>query len=223
MRKLSEEELNKIRKAIAVKELTSAEILLEVYDHYVSHLESKSVEEFEVELFELEQKFTYGYCHALQGKLFKSAKKEIFGLQWSLFKSYFSWPRIVFTAAFLTISLFMWSWLDEKTRMITLFIPFALSAILTIGIVINSFRKVRRVRKYIKCTQKIESTFAIWIFQPMLILAAPFSLMSSSGPDSNIITDEYLPAVSFLFLIIYSGFFLTLLETWKIKSKTALI
>jgi hypothetical protein len=206
-RKLNQVGLNQIQKAIAVKDLSSAEILMEVYDHYVSHLESKSVEEFKVELFELEQKFTYGYCHALQGKLFKSAKKEIFGLQWSLFKSYFSWPRIVLTAAFLILSLFVWSYLGEKTRMITLFIPFALSSILTIGIVINSFRKVGRVRKYIKSTQKIESTFAIWIFQPMLILAAPFSLMSSSGPDSNIITDEYLPAVSFLFLIIYLGFF----------------
>jgi hypothetical protein len=212
-RKLSQAELSRIQKAIAVKDLTSAEILMEIYDHYVSLLESKATEEFDEELFELEQKFTYGYCHALQGKLFKSAKKEIFGLQWSLFKSYFSWPRIVLTAAFLILSLFIWSYLGEKTRMITLFIPFALSSMLTLGIVINSFRKVRKVRKYIKSTQKIESTFAIWIFQPMLILAAPFSLMSSSGPDSNIITDEYLPAVSFLFLIIYSGFFLTLLET----------
>lgn len=100
IRELNEEELNQIQKAIAVKDLTSAEILMEVYDHYVSHLESKSAAEFEDELFELEQKFTYSYCHSLQAKFLKASKKEIFNLQWTLFKTYFTWPRMLGTVLF---------------------------------------------------------------------------------------------------------------------------
>jgi len=58
MRQLSEEELDQVKRAIAVKDLTSAEILIEIYDHYVSHLERFEEAEFEEQLFELEQKFT---------------------------------------------------------------------------------------------------------------------------------------------------------------------
>ena len=37
------------------------------------NLESFESSEFESELIELEQKFTFGYCHSLQAKLFKAS------------------------------------------------------------------------------------------------------------------------------------------------------
>lgn len=89
MRQLTDIELQEIRNTILQKEISSAEILMEVYDHYISHLQEFPIEEFNDQLFELEEKFTYAYCHALQAKFNKEIRKELSSLHWQVFKRYF--------------------------------------------------------------------------------------------------------------------------------------
>lgn len=222
MRKLSEQELDQVKKAIGAKEEVSGEILMEVYDHYVSHLEGFGVADFNKELAELERRFTNGYCLTLHEKLMKSAKKELFNLQWSLFKSYFKWPRIIVTAGFFLLVFLIWTYSAEKTKLIILSFPIAIIYILLFGVIINSFRKARLFKKFIHGRKTIQSPYAIWIIQPMILFSSSFILLFSSH-SGFLLGSSYFPLVSFLFLIIYSGYVLTLFEAWKIKSKTALI
>jgi hypothetical protein len=100
MRTLSEEELKSVQKTIAQRDITSAELLMEVYDHFISHLEEFPEEDFEEQLNTLSEKWSFGYCKKLQHDLFKNINKSVRKTQWSLLKSYFSWPKMVFTLIF---------------------------------------------------------------------------------------------------------------------------
>ena len=224
MRQLSARELDQVKRAIAAKDLTSAEILVEIYDHYVSHLEGFESSEFEEQLFELEQKFKYSYCHALQVKFLKASKKEIFNLQWSILKSYFTWPKIIATAGCFSLAIIIWIYSSNKTKNIVLSIPIAISLLLVFGVMINSVRKVRPVKKHFKSPSKIESTIGIWLVQPVFLFSGSYLLFFKSGlGNTPIESGIYFPLISFLFLIIYTGYVLTLIQAWKIKTKTALI
>ena len=75
MRKLSEQELKLVQKAIIAKEISVIEVLAEAYDHYISHLEGFAEEEFKSELAKLESKWTYPYCQSLQNDFSKSINK----------------------------------------------------------------------------------------------------------------------------------------------------
>jgi hypothetical protein len=124
MRKLSDKELDQVKRAIAAKDLTSAEILIEIYDHYVSHLESFEGSEFKDELFDLEQKFRYSYYNSLQENFEKSTKKELLKIQWRISKSYFSWPKIISTALVVTLLTLLFENLEGKTKVFTVVVPF---------------------------------------------------------------------------------------------------
>ncbi|MEB2776442.1 hypothetical protein SYJ56_14055 [Algoriphagus sp. D3-2-R+10] len=103
MRKLTEQEFDQVKKTIAAKNLTSAEILVEIYDHYVSHLEGFEEADFEKELFELEQKFTYSYCHSLQTKFIKASKKEVGKMHWKVIQRNLHLPRIIYILACISV------------------------------------------------------------------------------------------------------------------------
>ena len=135
MRKLSEQELDQVKRTIATKELTSAEILIEIYDHYVSHLESFEEAEFEEQLFELEQKFTPKYCKNLQLDFYENAGKEVNRLQWSILKSYFTWPRAMWTVLLFSIFIFFWLNGGNISKILVLGIPF-MAGFLTMNMVI---------------------------------------------------------------------------------------
>jgi len=225
-RVLSEDELAKIQKAIAVKELTSAEILMEVYDHYLSHLENKAREEFDEELFELEQKFTHAYCHALQAKLFKASKKEIFDLQWSLFKSYFNWPKMVGTVLFLIAITFFWGNIEARTKGLMLVIPLAFVLCLNGWIWYKSHKKVKEIKKIINAQNRIESSYMSTIMVKFSLITSSFNLLILVPKIldlPNFIDSIFFLITTFILFIIYTGYTLTLFEAWKIKSKTALI
>ena len=225
MRQLSERELDQVKRAIVAKELTSAEILVEIYDHYVSHLESFEEAEFEDELFELEQKFNYSYCHALQAKFLKASKKEIFNLQWSIFKTYFTWPRIVATAVFIAFLIFVWNTIDSQTQIKAIVLVTFICILSSIGFYINSFRKVRGIKKLIKSNKTIESSYASTIMIQGMLMQSIFHILFFV-PDlgfANIIESEYFGPISLCIFFTYIGLTLTLIRAWKIKSKTALI
>ena len=54
MRTLTEQELKLVQTTIIAKELTVMEVIAEIYDHYISHLEGIPEEEFRSELAKLE-------------------------------------------------------------------------------------------------------------------------------------------------------------------------
>lgn len=225
-RTLSELELAKIQKAIAVKELTSAEILMEVYDHYVSHLESFEAAEFEEELFELEQKFNYNYCHALQAKFLKSSKKEIHQLQWSILKSYFTLPRIIGSISALVFLTILWTTLEGKVRGLAVAIPMLALLLVFIWILLKSRVKVNRIKRAIGNSSKIESSYLTTITLQFTLFIGLFNMfihIPRLFDLEGFFESYYFILVSFALCLLYLGYTLSLIETWKIKSKTALI
>jgi hypothetical protein len=227
MRKLSERELDQVKGAIAAKELTSAEILVEIYDHYVSHLESFGEAEFEGELFELEQKFTPKYCKNLQLDFYENAEKEISRLQWSIFKSYFTWPRAMWTVLVLSIFVFFWMSGGNTTKILLLSIPFIAGLSINGWLWYKSHKKVSEIRKLIKSHTTLQSTYLpdsvnqfvmMFLTLNMLIFTIPtfVGLLDSMGSLLFIIA----------ILLVFAGFIshmLTFYEACKIKSKIALI
>jgi hypothetical protein len=224
---LSSKELTCIQKAIAVKDLTSAEILMEVYDHYVSHLESFEEAEFKGELFELEQKFRYSYYNSLQENFEKSTKRELLKIQWKITKSYFSWPKIIITALVVISLTLLFENLEGKTKGLAVVAPVGLTVLLMAFIGIKSFLKVRRIKNAIGTTSKVQSSFLTSIllqFQMVLSFFNLFVLMPRLLFDRAVWLDSpYFTIASFLLCLFYIGYLFSLIEAWKIKSKTALI
>lgn len=97
MRRLSEEELKSVQRAIITKEIVVLELLAEIYDHYVTHLESLPEEYFSLELRNLESKWTYDNCQKIQKEFYKNINSSIRSFQWKLTKSYFTWPKLMIT------------------------------------------------------------------------------------------------------------------------------
>jgi len=226
MRQLTEQELNQVKNAVAAKELISAEILLEVYDHYVSHLESFDESDFEAELFELEQKFKYSYCHALQAKFIKASKKEMFNLQWTIFKTYFTWPRFLATIAFLIFLLTLWGNIDSRTKGLSLILPLVLIILMTAWIYFKSYRKVTKIKKMIPSHKKIESSYLNTIMIQLTLLMSSFNLIILVPKILDFpyfLDSNFFLVASFSLFIIYTSYTLTLFEVWKIKTKTSLI
>lgn len=226
MRKLTEQELDQVKKAITAKDLTSAEILLEIYDHYVSHLERFESSEFEVEMVELEEKFKYSYCHALQAKFLKSSKKEIFNLQWSIVKTYFSWPKFLATMVFMVVYFLLWMEVENQTKAQLLIIPIVLIVILSGWIYYCSFRKVSKIKKMMGSRKSIQSSLLSSIMMQLSLITSSFNLMillPKLFDVPNFMDSTYFIVGTLTMFFIYASYSLTLFEAWKIKSKTALI
>jgi hypothetical protein len=226
MRKLTDRELDQVKRAIAAKELTSAEILIEIYDHYLSHLEDFEEAEFEEKLFELEQKFKYSYCHALQAKFLKASKKEIFNLQWNLFKTYFTWPRMLGTVLFLCAFIFFWSTIEAKTKELILVIPLVVVLCLSGWIWFKSYKKVREIKRLVNAQKRIESSYLSTIMVQFSLMISSFNLLilvPKILDVPNFLDSIFFLVASFSLFILYTGYTLTLFEVWKVKSKSALI
>lgn len=199
MRKLSARELDQVKRAIAAKDLTSAEILVEIYDHYVSHLES----------FE------------------KTTKKELLKTQCSVCKSYFSWPKIIATTLVLVCIALILENLEGKTKLYALAISMGLTLLLVALIGMKSFLKVRRLKKSIGITSKVQSSFLnnLWLqFQMVLSFFYLFVLLPKLLFESALwFESTYFIMVSFFMCLFYIGYLFSLIEAWKIKSKTFMI
>lgn len=226
MRKLSQQELDQVKKAIAAKELTSAEILLEIYDHYVSHLESYGASEFEEQLYELEQKFKHHYCKALQEKHYNSTHRGMRVLQWKIFKSQLSWPKFIVTATIFSIISYLWTTIDGRTRIIVILVSLGIILLLVVWILIKSTVKVRSIKKTLGVSNYIQSDYLKIILGQWTLILSTLTLGVLAPKNlgfTDPFTNPYYTYITFFLAILYLGYFLTLLQAWKIKSKTALI
>ena len=228
MRKLTEQELKLVQQTMIKKHITSAELLMEIYDHYISHLERFSAEDFDKELIELNKHWTCIYCETLEKELFKNINKSIRRSQWGLIKSFFSWPKLVFTFFLITTITLLANSLEAKLQRMLLVMPplfFLLGFMVFVGTV--SWLRIRRIKQLFNDSGlKIDSTFSQYFVTYLLL---PFSIINLGIYSPNqLVSYDFLPdylsnfsVVSFsFFLYIYS---ISAYKAWKIKSKTALL
>jgi hypothetical protein len=226
-RKLNQVELNQIQKAIVVKELTSAEILMEVYDHYISHLQEFSKEQFSSELFELEDKFSYGYCHALQSKFNKKTKADIAKTQWMIIQKYFCGSRWLFLAGILVLVFYVSTQARSEQEMgILLLSPLILLVFVSIAFGYQNFKKLRPIKKTFKgigipISSSLARPISERMYLPVMIAQILIFLPKIVFP--NLEFAPFSPAIAGMITVLLILYTLSLLEVWKIKSKTGLI
>lgn len=225
MRQLSEIELQQIRHSISAKGLQAAEILLEVYDHYVSHLQEYKAEDFDAELAALEEKFTYGYCHALQANLQKSFRAEISRNQWKVVRSYFCFSRLIYSLGLLfilvTVSMNLKS--DEQYLMMV-YVPLSLLVGFSLFVLLK-WRKNLKIAKEIFIEQKdsIKSItteiMVLKIILPVLSLNA-IIMIPKTFLATHDLSFALLPQISLVLTMALMLYGISLFEVWKIKSKS---
>jgi hypothetical protein len=227
MRQLTDIELQEIRKAIMRKEISSAEILMEVYDHYISHLEEFSEEEFNEQLFELEHKFTYAYCHALQAKFKKAAHENISKTQWQILKSYFCLGRWMYFVGLLAIGMYLSTYFQtvEEVKMIIL-LPFILLLGFQLYYGYQSYKHMKPIRQNFKdigipIRSSLAGFFETRASLPGILFYAfiSFPALFFNWEPTKVIA----PQVAAVFTVLITLYALSLIEVWKIKSKTALV
>ncbi len=227
MRKLTEQEFKEIQRSIFHKEISSAEVLAEIYDHYVSHLQDYSEKEFNNQLFELDQKFSYAYCHALQSKFNKSVREDIGKTQWKVLKSYLCTYRWIYAAGILTIIFFVANQAKSQQEIgILLLSPLILLVIMSFVFDWRVRQKTRPIKSIFKemgilitssASTPISERFYLPVMLAQVLIYFP-RLLSIELPFSDLAPG--IAAVITALLILYM---LSLLEVWKIKSKTALL
>lgn len=230
MRKLSEEELNVVQLAIIAKDLTVMEVIAEIYDHYITHLEGFSEEEFKSELAKLESIWIYPYCRDLQGDFSKNVNKSIRSLQWKIIKSYFTWPKILSTATFIGILFILSQVLSAKVFVYTSFIPFLIiTQVFHIYLLILSRKKYSKLRSVFNFRSTGRMLSSAETNGLSVAIGTPLSLLNLLLLSPRILDFELgITTNSFLLILVLFSFLISIIsfsayEAWKIKSKTALI
>jgi hypothetical protein len=230
MRKLSEHELKLVQKTIIAKEISVIEVLAEVYDHYISHLEVFPEEEFKSELSKLESKWTYLYCRRLQDEFIKTSDKSLKALHWKLIISYFTWPKVISSILFFGFLYGLSLWLTPKVFVFSTIIPaIILFHIFNFSIFYSSRKKYVSLRKIFNLGSKrfdfnyaesnsLSAALATLLALPNIIIYGPKTIESASlGISTNLIL-LILSFIAFLISIIsFSAY-----QAWKIKSETSL-
>jgi hypothetical protein len=227
MRQLNQLELKEVQRAIFHKEISSAEVLAEIYDHYISHLQGFPEEEFTPQLWELEQKFTYAYCHALQSKYNKSVKEDIGKTQWQVLRKYFCTSRWIYAACILVMLFFIANQTKSYQEIgILLLSPIILLTIMNIVFDWRVRKKIRPIKSVFKdmgipITSSASRPISERIYLPVLLaqVLIYFPRLFDFGIDFN----PVLPGVASVITAVLTLYMLSLFEVWKIKSKTALL
>ncbi|MGY6520373.1 MAG: hypothetical protein ACXIUD_01500 [Mongoliitalea sp.] len=227
MRPLTNIELQEIRQTIMWKEISSAEILMEVYDHFISHLQEFPEEEFQSQLFELDQKFSYAYCHALQSKFKKSAYKDISKTQWHVIRSFFCAGRWAYLLGLIAVTIYLSTYFQSPTELkMIILLPFALLLGFQLYYGYQSYKQMKPIRQSFKGMGiPIQSSFA-GFFENRASLPGIFIYSFISFPSLFFNwepTKLIAPQVAAVFTVLVTLYALSLIEVWKIKSKTALI
>lgn len=226
MRKLSKIELQEIRESIKKKVLSSAEIIMEIYDHYVSHLQRFPKEQFKEQLTELDQKFTYSYCHAMQSKFNKYVKSDIGKTQWMVIKKYFCISRWFYLAGILALVYFVATQArTEQEVKFLLLSPLVLLFIMQLALGYQWLKRILPIKKSFKGNGvSIKSSFmtplSMRLYWPLLLanlMIYPKIILEDFDPNS------ILPAAAAMITVLFLFYAISLMEVWKIKSKTALI
>lgn len=228
MRTLSEEEFKSVQKTIAQRDITSAELLMEVYDHFISHLEEFPEKDFEVQLNVLNEKWSYGYCKKLQHDLSKNFNKSVRKTQWTLLKSYFSWPKMVFTLILIGGITLLVNLMTHKMQLLVLFgLPIVYLGAFLVFVLVRTHIKIKPIKKTfqetdLKISSILSNQFIAFISLPLHFYNFFLNVPRIFGLD-KLIPEYLLNYLSITFCLIIYLHCISAYEAWKIKSKTALI
>lgn len=226
MRQLTQLELKTVKDALVRKEISSAEILMEVYDHYISHLQEFEETDFEEQLTELEEKFSYGYCHALQAKFNKEIRKEISLLQWEVVKKNFCLSRILYVLGFMMIAFYLGSNVkNEKEGAIMMVAPLLILTVFHIYFLVKSTSRSKKVKANFSQESPLQSSLIYPLSERMYL---PVLMSYSIVWFSDMMFDRQIfshiaPQLSAIFSILLFIYGISLFEVWRIKSKTAIV
>ncbi|MCH6199361.1 hypothetical protein MMU07_07220 [Aquiflexum sp. LQ15W] len=226
MRNLTAIELQAIKNSIVRKEISSAEILMEVYDHYVSHLQEFGEVDFDDQLAELEEKFTYGYCHALQAKFNKEIRKEIGALQWKVVKKNFCLSRILYVLGFMMIAFYLGSNVkNEKEGAILMVTPLLILTVFHIYFLFKSSSRIKKIKESISQTSPLQSSLFYPFSERMYLpVVMAYSLVWFADLMFEVkVLSNIAPQIAATFSILLFIYVISLMEVWKIKSKKSLI
>ena len=227
MRRLSEQEFKEIQRSIFHKEISSAEVLAEVYDHYVSHLQEFPEGEFSPQLFELEHKFTYANCHAIQAKFNKSVREDIGKTQWQVLKSYFCTSRWIYAAGILAVIFYVATQTKSQQEIgILLLSPLILLVIMSFVFDFRVRKKIRPIKFIFKdmgipITSSASMPISERLYLPVLLAQVLIYFPRLFSFDLDL--GSLLPGIAAVITSLLTLYMLSLLEVWKIKSKTALL
>lgn len=228
MRTLMEHELKLVQQSLVKKDINSAELLMEIYDHFISHLERFPEDEFDSQLNELNKTWSFSVCENLQKNLFRHINNSIKATQWKLIKGYFSWPKIVFTISILIAITVLANTLDEKIRGMILFMPTLIFlSVFIVYEVIMTMISLKKIKKIFEGSElKISSIFSRYFLTYLLLPILIFNILIN--PTTKFGTGNLLENYQSNYLIVTLSFCLclfsiTLYKAWKIKSKTALL
>ncbi len=226
MRKLDEKELELVQQAISLKNIGLVELLAEIYDHYLSHLEQASPDDFNQELNTLEEKFTLKYCKKLEQDLMQISNKEIFQLTCSQIVQLFTWPKAIVTTVLLISVAAIWPSLPKNVQFILLMILLTNAAISIGRIWWHSHKKIKFFKSFYKYDGFLISKHSSSV---MLQIHVPFSTFNLfvTLPKVleiyNVVDTPYFMLVSLFFFLMWTLITISTLKAWKIISKTALI
>lgn len=230
MRKLSEEELKLVQDAIKAKEISVIEILAEVYDHYISHLEGLPESEFKSELAKLESTWTDDNCKRIVKEFNSNTISSIRSLQWRIIKIYFSWPKFMITALLFLAAYLFTTFLPTKYLLLGVILPI-LGFLLGFAFLMTyrsrrKFKGLRSIFNFRTTGTYIASGETSYLFSHSIF---PINLLNCFilAPKNLGFIDDFSSPWMTLIILLFSFFLflhtLTIHEAWKIKSKTALI
>jgi hypothetical protein len=134
---------------------------------------------------------------------------------------------MIITALVVFILILLFQNLNGKTKGFAVAVPFGLVVLLMAFIGIKSFLKVRRIKNTIGTTSKVQSSFLTTILRQYSLALGFFNLFVTRPRllfDRVVWFDSpYFTIASFLLCLFYIGYLFSLIEAWKIKSKTALL
>ena len=226
MRKLEEKELEKVQWTVSQKDISVVELLAEIYDHYVSHLEKFSAEEFEIELNALEMKFTSKYCKKLEQNLLHTSRKEMFRLAWQQVILLFTWPKALLSLALVLAIIIFWPLLDKNHHMLALITLLGATLVFHSIIWWHSHRKIKIFKNFYKGDNLLISVHISSMMNTIFLPTSIFSLLVTSPKILgfyNIVDTPYFFLISMAFFLILGLLNIGIFQVWKIKSKTALI
>lgn len=224
MTKLSTAQNKEVIRLINRKELTSSEIISEIYDHYLCHLERFDESQFEEHLNELEEKFTLGYCHALQSNFAGNFRKELRRLHWDIIKSYFYFPKLIYTLiSFIILVAITFSVAEKNSSIILIYTPifiiFGSGGIL----LYRNYKKLKTIRcvfsnQRTTISSTVDQLFVVYLIFPALVANGVFQLVNTFS-EIHFTTYQSFPYISLAIITTLCLYCIPLIEIWRIKGK----
>lgn len=226
MRQLTDIVLEKIRNSIKKKVLYSAEIIMEIYDHYVSHLQNYPEDQFAEQLIQLDRKFTYSYCHSMQSILNKNINKDIGRTQWMVIKKYFCTSRKLFLAGILAVVYFVATQARTEQEIKFLLVsPLVLLFMMHLALGFQWLKRILPIKKSFRgngvpIKSSLMTPLSMRLLWPLLLANLIFY---PKIVLENFDSKSIFPAAAAMITVLFLFYAISLMEVWKIKSKTAMI